>query len=120
MTTAQQFLYGLFNGLGIKLYKSPLVDTLLNRQAVERLCHIGDKLESDAIIPQWWPVQQVISISKIHPVVDELGRKGVWNHTILIRIEDFFYLANPVTFLAQHFLNPTDKPPSKLEAVTLR
>ena len=112
MTIAEHFIYGLFNKSGYKLYKSPLVDKLLNEKSIYQLCHIGDKLEGNAVIQLWWPTEHVISVSNIVPMQkDQYNRKGVWNHTILLRIEDYFQLAKPAGLLAPFLLSPFSEAP---------
>jgi hypothetical protein len=112
MITAEQFIYALFDKGGYKLYKSPLVDKLLNTKSVYQLCHIGDKLQGNAVIQMWWPTEHVITVSNIVPMqLDQYNRKGVWNHTVLMKVEDYFQLAKPGGLLAHLLLSPFSEAP---------
>lgn len=112
MIQAEHFIYALFNKSGYKCLKSPLVDKLLNQKSIYQLCHIGDKLEGNAVIQLWWPSEHVISVSNIVPMQkDQYNRKGVWNHTILLKIEDYFQLAKPSNLLADSLLSPMNEAP---------
>jgi len=113
MTTVEHFIYALFNKSGYKWFKSPFVDKLLNAKSLYQLCHIGDKLEGNAVIQLWWPTEHVISVSNIVPMMrDQYNRKGVWNHTVLLKIEDYFQLAKPSNLLANSLLSPMNEAPT--------
>lgn len=110
---AEQFIYGLFEGYGIKLIKSPGLNNLLNGEIIEYLCQLREKKEP---ISNLWP-NGVITVTKVHSTQDEYGRDGVWNHTIALRLMDYLAYMQPSKVLTPHFIKKLQKPPSKLEPI---
>jgi hypothetical protein len=54
------------------------------------------------------------AISYIQPIQDELKRKGIWNHTIIVNLKDYFNSTEPARLFADKFFQYTDKLPKKL------
>jgi len=110
---AEQFIYALFEGYGIKLIKSPGLNDLLTGEIIDYLC----QLTSDK--SNLWP-NGVITVSKVHATHDEFGRDGVWNHTIALRLMDYLAYMQPNKMLASYFIKNLDKPPRSLESLEVK
>lgn len=67
----------------------------------------------------WFPAEQVLTVSFVHPVTDEYHRKGVWNHTIVIKFTDYLQLSQPSQFLAPYFIRVLPEPPGMLPVLQL-
>lgn len=69
--------------------------------------------------PYWLPKEQMVAVQRIERVQDRDGRHEIWNHTLLIPIQEYIMLTNPHRLLAKHFLSKSEYPPTELEALTL-
>jgi hypothetical protein len=99
----EHFIYALFNE-GYKLHATPNLKKLLNDDNLKYLCHIGDKTKQETVVQVWFPTENLLSVSSIHQTSDKYGRKGIWNHTILVSAEDYFQLTQPSTIFKPYFL----------------
>lgn len=109
----EQIIYGLFNGRGYRIIKSPGVDKLLSDDSQQRLIKIIENSSSyKTTIPMQFPTENVLTLSRCMQVADEYGRKGVWSHTVLVRASDFVWELKP--YLKDV---PSEKPPKTLEAI---
>ena len=113
---AEQFIYGLFKGYGIKLIKSPGLNGLLNGEIIEYLCQLTERKEP---VSNLWP-NGVITVTKVHSTQDEYGRDGVWNHTIAMRLMDYLAYMQPSKVLASHFVAVLKEPVEKLEPIIIK
>jgi len=112
----EHFVYALTNGSsGYQFVKSPKAEKLLSEENFLKLLHIGDNITQACTIPQWFPTEDILTFSHIIPVSDEHGRKGVWNHTIMIRFYDFYNLLQPEPIFDKHFISKVDRLPKSLE-----
>ena len=119
MISCDHFVYALFDGIGYKLIKTRNVVRILGDRNVSYLAHLGDRLDGDAYIQIWWPTEKAVTVSYVSPRHDEYGRKGVWNHTIILPIHDFLRLSQPATMLKAHFLPRLDVPPTSLSQIQI-
>ena len=114
MIGCEQFIYALYNKHGYQLTKSVGLNKLLSNQRIQYLCHIGDGAEEECIVQLWFPSEQLLTVSNVHPVVDEYHRKGIWNHTIVVKFTDYLALTQPSSFLAPYFIKGLKEPPGML------
>jgi hypothetical protein len=104
----QHFLYGLFDYAGYQLLKTPLVDQLLTRQHFQELLHIGNYDTKESLHRTYFPQEQVLALHRTYfpqeqvlayslciPRMDSYGRKGVWNHTLLLTFKDYLDMTDP-------------------------
>jgi hypothetical protein len=105
----EHFIYGLHQRRGIQLYKSKGLTKLVNDDNLQFLCHVGDNAVEETYFQIWLPGDNpVLAVSKVHPAKDEYGRNGVWNHTIVIDINDYVKLTQPHNLFASHFIKALD------------
>lgn len=114
----EQFYYGLFDHYGIKLVKSPNLNSLLTSEIVEYLCQLGGKNKEPEEYSNLWP-NGVITVTRVHRTHDEYGRNGVWNHTIAVRLMEYLAYAQPTKVLSRHFKDKPKVPPVILEPITI-
>ena len=110
MIHCEHFIYGQFNDVGYQLIKSANIDKILTKKSLNHLTHL------DCSTQTWLP-EGYIAITHIQHNKDEYERKVTWNHTILIRVEDYFKL-HPPTFFEPFFIKKLDKPIEQLEPLT--
>jgi len=120
MTTCEHFLYALYNGYGTRLTQSSNVDKMLNEQSLRQIYGLTHNLKEETIQCLWFPDEQVITASFLKPVVDEHGRKGSYNHTILLTLNDYFKLAPPSLILEKHFIKNQTVPPDMLKPLEVK
>lgn len=109
----EHFVYAPFNGVGYKLIKSSGVDNLITRKSLRHL-----KQLSGASPVQTWLPEKVVAISYLARRKDDHGRDAVYNHTILVGIEDYFRL-NPPHQFGNHFITTLDKNVSSLDSLVI-
>jgi hypothetical protein len=113
---AEQFIYGLFPGYGIRLVKSAGLTELLNGEVMDYLCQLGMRQHGKTEYSNLWP-NGVVTVTKVRPASDEYGRSGVWNHTIAFRIVDLLAYVQPTKLLEPHFVERLEKPPQSLPSL---
>jgi hypothetical protein len=116
MISCEHFTYSLATGLST----SPNLEKWLTPLELDYLCHIGDKLKTETCLRT--PINPfVIAVTYIKPIRDGYNRKDVWNHTILIKYQDYFEdrELEPAKLVAPHFLSPTAKSPESLEPIKI-
>jgi hypothetical protein len=87
MLTAEQFIYGPFQGRGLRLKMSAGANTMLSEQNMQKLQSL--KLHTDQqsnIVPFYFPQERVISISFLRWVTADGRGRQVWNHTFLFHL----------------------------------
>jgi len=84
----EHFLIGYFPGLGQRVARSPRVNEILSFEAWQHLLRQGGNLTSELVTVTNLCNEKMMAVSYLKPTVDELGRKGVWNHTVLIPCVD--------------------------------
>jgi hypothetical protein len=106
----EHFIYGLEKKNGIQIYKSKGVTALIGDNHLQFLCHVGDNVAEETYFQIWLPGDKpVLAVSRVHPVKDEYGRKGVWNHTILIDFNDYLQLTQPQSLFSPYFIRALDE-----------
>jgi len=97
--------------VGYHLVKTDNAKNLLSKENFAKL----QDLKGEGTVPLWWSEERVVTVSLLRQVKDEFGRRGTWNHTILIPALDYVAATDPVSLLEQYFMEPTDKPPRTLK-----
>lgn len=92
------------------------IEKILTLEELEFLIHLGNGIKE----PQC--LRTIINdcygaVSYVEPIHDEYNRKGVWNHTIIINLKDYFNSTEPIILFANLFFTFTEKPPKKLPAL---
>jgi len=106
MVQCEHFIYGQFDGLGYRTIKSAGLDHLITRKSLR---HLQD-LKGRSPIQTLLPLEKCVAVTYLHNnKKDEMGRKTVWNHTIVISIEDYFRF-NPPTMFEPHFIRCMSNP----------
>jgi len=97
---------------------SPNIEKILTLEELEFLIHLGNGAKE----PQCLRTiinDQYGAVSYIEPVHDEYNRKGVWNHTIIVNLKDYFNSTAPLKLFQNHFLAYTESPPKKLSQLRI-
>lgn len=70
---------------------------------------------------EWWfPIEQVVSVSRIEKVNDGDGRTWVQNQTLLIPIHDYIELTKPRETFQQYFEATLTKLPETYEPIEVK
>ena len=100
----EHFIHALLPRSGYKTVMSKGVTQLLSRENLQMLMHIGDHIKKETTVRVWLPDVNILSISYLRPAKDQYSRSGVWNHTILLKIQNYFTLADPTPTLKPYFI----------------
>ena len=98
----EHFVQGYVQGKGIVFRKTPNVTQLLSQESLRNLICQGGQLSGPTVRTHLLCKEHLVAVSYLRPTIDECGRSGVWNHTILIPcrfLVDSFNLENMVTFI---------------------
>ena len=99
----EQMLYGLFSNIGYQTLTSPNVKRILTKQSIEQIK--GLKLqhsEESSIIQLHFKTEDAITITHLTRTQDNYGRKGIMNHTIIIKIADYLTFYPPLALVKDH------------------
>lgn len=66
--------------------------------------------------PYWLPTEQVVAIQYITKTVVS-DREGIWNHTILIPIDEYIRRTNPYKLFSKYFITENMKAPISLKPI---
>ena len=97
---------------------SPNIEKILTLEELEFLIHLGNGAQQPICL------RTIINdnygaISYIEPVQDEYHRKGVWNHTIIINLKEYFHSTNPLKLFTNYFFTYQNKMPKKLQTLRI-
>jgi hypothetical protein len=120
MVTCEHFLHALFPDVGIKLLKSPRLWQLVDTPLQTYLQHLADHATEPTVIQMWFPDRNLISVSYVKPVTDQHGRQGTWNHTIIVKIDEFLQISQPSTILSPFLIRSLDAPPQVFPPIEVR
>jgi len=110
MVDCEHFIYGQFDGLGYRTIKSQHLDQMISHKSLRHLQNLKGPNPIQTLLPE-----DVVAITFLHShKKDEMGRKTVWNHTIILSIEDYFRL-NPPTMFKSHFIREMQNPHGTLK-----
>lgn len=84
MIPCEHFLIGYFKNKGFVTFKSDKVDEIVNQDDMRDLLQQGGRIKQATLIAKSLCRSRLIAISYLKPTVDEMGRPGLWQHTILI------------------------------------
>lgn len=110
----EHFLYGAFNGVGIRLVKSPGVDQILSRKSLTYLLRLDGESPIQTLTPE-----NYVAVTYLRNDKDEYDRRTTWNHTILVPMRDFFTL-NPPTMFNPYFISELSEPPVSLKPLKVK
>ena len=115
-----QFSYGLTYS-GIDEYaESGNIGEYLPSKAINLLIEQGKEITEETRIVKKFKQEQIISVTNIMPVKDVHGRAGTWNHTILVRVEDYIRFTQPENLFQEHFVrDPKDVDAIRSEVLNL-
>lgn len=113
MTICEQFIRGSFNRIGTRFIPSPNLNDILGKKSIR---YLKDLSPSQKLIQTWLP-EGYVAISSVHNATDEYERSTVWNHTIVLSVQDYFKLheEHDKTLFGRYFVDGLDKPPRSLE-----
>jgi len=113
----EHFIYGPFPNHGYRFIKTSHIYDQISDQELLEICQQGGGIKKPTIITKC--PNATIPISLLVPVTDESERKGMWNHTILIKLGDLLKLIDLSKLLEPYFIHPLDKPPDKFEPIQI-
>ena len=119
MTYCEHFVYGQFNGVGYRLIRSTGLDQVLSKESMRYLCNIGGKLKQEARIQVWLPQENIVSVSYLKPGKDGYGRRVMWNHTILMPVEEFLKHTS-TTLFEPYFIKQLSRAPQELDPIIIK
>lgn len=97
---------------------SPNIEKLLTLDELRFLVQLGNGAKE----PQCLRTiinDQYGAVTYIEPIEDNDHRKGVWNHTIIINLKEYFNSTMPTKILADKFFKYTKKPPKNLPILVM-
>ncbi len=112
----EHFIYGIFED-DYDTVKSDGVETLLSKEALNYLEHIGDHLTEEKDI--YNILEGVLAVSFISFKRDRYHRPTVWNHTFLVWFEDYLKYVQLFNIFRPHIILSYEKKPSKLEPIKI-
>lgn len=101
------------------LTTSPNIEKVVSLAELEFLIHVGNGVE-EAKCLRTIVNDDYGAVSYIEPVRDEYNRKGVWNHTIIVNLKDYFNYTQPIELFAKSFIRYSESPPKKLSTLTVK
>lgn len=101
------------------LTTSPNIEKVVSLAELEFLIHVGNGVE-EAKCLRTTVNDDYGAVSYIEPVRDEYNRKGVWNHTIIVNLKEYFNSTAPITMFANKFFTYTVNPPKQLPTLTVK
>lgn len=106
-----QFIFGQFGKLGYKFLKTADLNQRLSESSIIELCRQGGGLKKEIVQARFLDNENMVAISYLKPTSDEMDRSGIWNHTILIHINDYLQLTEPGKIFAPYFIRELKEPP---------
>ncbi len=94
------------------------IEKILTLEELEFLIHLGNGAKEPKCLRTILN-EHFGAVSYIEPIRDEYNRKGVWNHTIIVNLKEYFESTAPTELLAKSFIRYSANPPKKLEPITL-
>jgi len=114
MVLCEHFIYGQFNGLGYRTIKSANLHQIISSRSLRHLKNLNGRSPIQTLLPE-----QVVAVTFLRNDTDEYGRKTMWNHTILISIQDYFNL-NPADFFERYFIREMQNPYGTLKPLKVK
>lgn len=117
----ENFLIGYFNSRYNYITSDALLK-VLGQESLEYLRRLGGNVQGETVAVTPLCRDKLLAISFLKPTRDEMGRPGVWNHTILLPCSNVYSSLDLPTLLADKFIRQTDgtlKPPLPPISVSL-
>jgi len=114
LIVCEHFVYASFPRLGHRLIASPNVHDLLSAKSLQYLKDLRDGSVIQTFLPE-----KIVAISYLKLKQDEYCRETLWNHTILVPIQDYLRLNYP-NFAESHFIQELDKIPKSLKPLEIQ
>jgi len=122
----ERFIYGLFNNAGYKAVYSPQAKKLLTKESLEKLqnLHLRKKRLTDIMTMQF-PSEGVVTRSYLHATRDRYGREGIINHTVILKVSEFFQefpevLETAFSLIKEPLMLNLSRPPESLEPLEVK
>jgi hypothetical protein len=121
MIQCEHFIYGIFPKVGYKLVKSSKADKLLSEENFQLLMDLGKRINTEGVVQLWFPTEKTLTATYLCPSSDEYGRQGMWNHTILLNIDDYLKLKPPelTGIFNSYFIHGLTSIPKRLEPLQI-
>lgn len=113
MNALEQFLFAMDENGIYQFIKSPGVTSLLSDASLQYL----RQKQHNNNEPYWLPTEQCVAVQYIDHVKDGDNRDGVWNHTLLIPIDEYIRRTGPYKLFSKHFIRKGSPVPATLEPV---
>lgn len=101
------FIYASFPRVGYQTIRTPATNTLLTEKQQHLLSHPVGFLDGEVRIQHVFPSNGIVTLSCIYPTQDEYHRRTIWNHTFVLRREEYLQLQNPIA-LEPYFIRQTN------------
>ncbi len=95
---------------------SPNLEKILSLEELEFLIHLGSMADKPRCL-RTIINDQYAAVSYIVPVNDEYNRKGVYNHTIIVSLKDYFNGTSPTRMFWPYFHKDTENLPRRLSSL---
>lgn len=109
MTEAGQFIYGWFDGEGLRLMQSGNIDRMLGEKSLATLFLLAKNESEDGPYINKFEREEVVAYSHLTTDYDDSGRKVRRNHTILCTYDDVF--RDYLKMVTPHFADISNKIP---------
>ena len=103
--TIEHFLFGLDEEGNYFFLKTKGVNTVLTDHNLQILRTNKESSEE----PLWLETEQLIAIQDIDEI-NNGGRIGMWNHTMLIPVQEYIRANNPYKLYSKYFLKKGEVP----------
>jgi len=88
LIACEHFIYAMFPKQGYKLIKSRGLSTHVSTDNLYFLRSLGNNIYEETCLQVYFPKERVFAVSYLKPTTDTYGRRGVWNHTIIVPSND--------------------------------
>lgn len=87
------------------VYTSPNLEKFISADDLHYLAHICLIAEEEKYLRTTLN-DRIGAVSFIMPIRDEYNREGVWNHTFIFKLKDYFNETQPTQLFASKFKRP--------------
>jgi hypothetical protein len=119
MIQLEHFILAPFNRLGIRIFKTSHLNEKISESTLIELCRQGGGLKKEVIRITPKPNENIVAVSYLKPVNDDMNRSSIWNHTIIISVYNILELIDLSKVLAPYFIKELADPPEKLEPIEI-
>jgi len=115
----EHFLYTIFEGDNYDVKESSGVETLLSPDFYLYLQHLGDKAPTETRLHGFFPEEGVITETYIQLFQDRYHRNYVWNHTLIVKIDDYIQFTRPDMLFNKYFIKAYNQVPSSFKPIVI-